>query len=163
MSKSQRSLYKSNPQNKMKTKIIYTLLTFLFIGISTSVSAQTNAVLNYPVPAKKQSTTAKKKPQTEPYATEQYGDYDTGTTSYRKKTSGEKIKEGLGSIGEGVGDFVENESESIGNTASKVQKKTKRFFKRISDSGKRFGERVSKTLNKASDAVSDRQINKKKY
>ena len=123
MSKSQRSLYKSNPQNKMKTKIIYTLLTFLFIGISTSVSAQTNAVLNYPVPAKKQSTTAKKKPQTEPYATEQYGDYDTGTTSNRKKTSGEKIKEGLGSIGEGVG----------------------------------------KTLNKASDAVSDHQINKKKY
>ena len=45
LSKSQRSLYKSNPQNKMKTKIIYTLLTFLFIGISTSVSAQTNAVL----------------------------------------------------------------------------------------------------------------------
>ena len=42
----------------MKTKIVYTLQTFLFMGISTSVNAQTNAVLNYPVPEKKQVSKA---------------------------------------------------------------------------------------------------------
>ena len=70
----------------MKTKIVYTLLTFLFIGISTSVNAQTNAVLNYPVPEKKQVSKAKqnkqttdKKQQTETYATENYDVYTTYT------------------------------------------------------------------------------------
>ena len=43
----------------MKIKTIYTLLLLLLIGFGTRVSAQTNAVLNYPVPAKKRVSTQK--------------------------------------------------------------------------------------------------------
>ena len=39
----------------------------------------------------------------------------------------------------------------------------KKFLKKISDAGKRFGNKVGTTLNKwRVNAVSDRQINKKK-
>ena len=153
----------------MKTKIVYILLTFLFIGISTSVNAQTNAVLNYPVPEKKQVSKAKqnkqtadKKQQTETYATESYDVYTTDTTTYKKKTSEEKIKEGLSNIGDGMEDFMERESEAIGRVAGKAEKNGKKFLKKLSEAGKKFGNNVDKTLNKASDALSDRQISKKK-
>ena len=46
--------------------------------------------------------------------------------------------------------------------AGKAEKNGKKFLKKISDAGKRFGNKVGTTLNNASDAVSDRQINKKK-
>lgn len=153
----------------MKTKIVYTLLIFLFIGISTSVSAQTNAVLNYPVPAKKQVSKAKqnkqtadKKQQTDIYATEDCDVYTTDTTTYKKKTSEEKIKEGLSTIGDGMEQFMERESEAIGRIAGKAEKNSKKFLKKLSEAGKKFGNNVDKSLNKASDAFSDRQISKKK-
>lgn len=47
----------------MKIKTIYTLLLLLLIGFGTRVSAQTNAVLNYPVPAKKRVSTQKQNQQ----------------------------------------------------------------------------------------------------
>jgi|GEM_PF-6055564 len=47
----------------MKINIICTLLFFLFIGIGTRMCAQTNAVLNYPMPAKKQVSTQKQNKQ----------------------------------------------------------------------------------------------------
>jgi len=47
----------------MKIKTIYTLLLLLLIGFGTRVCAQTNAVLNYPMPAKKQVSTQKQNKQ----------------------------------------------------------------------------------------------------
>ena len=47
----------------MKIKTIYTLLLLLLIGFGTRVCAQTNAVLNYPVPAKKRISTQKQNQQ----------------------------------------------------------------------------------------------------
>ena len=64
--------------------------------------------------------------------------------------------------GAGMEDFMERESEAIGRVAGKAQKNGKKFLKKLSEAGKKFGNNVDKTLNKASDALSDRQISKKK-
>ncbi|MBF1502248.1 serum opacity factor [Prevotella pallens] len=153
----------------MKIKTICTLLFFLFIGIGTRICAQTNAVLNYPMPAKKQVSTQKQNKQytgTEvkrhTYNTIDNNINTTDTILHKKNTSEEKIKQGLSTIGDGMEQFMERESEAIGRIAGKAEKNGKKFLKKISDAGKRFGNKVGTTLNNASDAVSDRQINKKK-
>lgn len=147
----------------MKIKIICTLLFFLFIGIGTRICAQTNAVLNYPMPAKKQNkqyTGTEVKRHT--YNTVDNNINTGDTILHKKNTSEEKIKQGLSTIGDGMELFMERESEAIGRIAGKAEKNGKKFLKKISDAGKRFGNKVGTTLNNASDAVSDRQINKKK-
>ena len=154
----------------MKINIICTLLFFLFIGIGTRMCAQTNAVLNYPMPAKKQVSTQKQNKQytgTEvkrhTYNTiRQIISNTTDTILHKKNTSEEKIKQGLSTIGDGMEQFMEREPEAIGRIAGKAEKNGKKFLKKISDAGKRFGNKVGTTLNNVSDAVSDRQINKKK-
>lgn len=147
----------------MKIKIICTLLFFLFIGFGTRICAQTNAVLNYPMPAKKQNkqyTGTEVKRHT--YNTVDNNINTGDTILHKKNTSEEKIKQGLSTIGDGMEQFMERESEAIGRIAGKAEKNGKKFLKKISDAGKRFGNKVGTTLNNASDAVSDRQINKKK-
>ena len=83
----------------MKINIICTLLFFLFIGIGTRMCAQTNAVLNYPMPAKKQVSTQKQNKQytgTEvkrhTYNTIENNINTTDTIFHKKNTSEEKIK-----------------------------------------------------------------------
>ena len=147
----------------MKIKIICTLLFFLFIGFGTRICAQTNAVLNYPMPAKKQNkqyTGTEVKRHT--YNTVDNNINTGDTILHKKNTSEEKIKQGLSTIGDGMEQFMERESEAIGRIAGKAEKNGKKFLKKISDAGKRFGNKLGTTLNNASDAVSDRQINKKK-
>ena len=147
----------------MKIKIICTLLFFLFIGFGTRICAQTNAVLNYPMPAKKQNkqyTGTEVKRHT--YNTVDNNINTGDTILHKKNTSEEKIKQGLSTIGDGMELFMGRESEAIGRIAGKAEKNGKKFLKKISDAGKRFGNKVGTTLNNASDAVSDRQINKKK-
>ena len=81
---------------------------------------------------------------------------------YRKKTSEEKIKQGLSTIGDGMEQFMERESAAIGRIAGKAEKNGKKFLRKVSEAGKKFGDNVGKALNKASDAVSEHQINKNK-
>lgn len=153
----------------MKIKTIYTLLLLLLIGFGTRVSAQTNAVLNYPVPAKKRVSTQKPNQQNTGKDTKNrtYNSADNNintadTTLYRKKTSEEKIKQGLSTIGDGMEQFMERESAAIGRIAGKAEKNGKKFLRKVSEAGKKFGDNVGKALNKASDAVSEHQINKNK-
>ena len=84
------------------------------------------------------------------------------TTLYRKKTSEEKIKQGLSTIGDGMEQFMERESAAIGRIAGKAEKNGKKFLRKVSEAGKKFGDNVGKALNKASDALSEHQINKNK-
>lgn len=127
----------------MKKNIVFAAFVLAALLFASEASAQTNAVLNYPV--KKTSTKTSVRTVTTKNASvsdstkkaSKAVDESKEATKNRKDSAELQIKEGLKTISSGAEKFFQREGEAIEKVARKVGDGAKKLFKKMGLSGKK--------------------------
>lgn len=127
----------------MKKNIVFAALVLAALLFAPEASAQTNAVLNYPV--KKTSTktsvrTVTTKNVSVSDSTKKASkavDESKEATENKRDSAELQIKEGLKTISAGAEKFFQREGEAIEKVARKVGDGAKKLFKKMGLSGKK--------------------------